>query len=161
MTRLLRLCVLGFLLAQLAAAQTAEVTAKPLSDTDIQLMRSDLQAEKNRVIADNMKFTDAESTAFWPVYRDYARDQHVIGDELSAVITDYAQHVDNMSESTSKDLAQRMLDIEQKNISLRRDYWPKFEKALGAKRAAKFYQVDNRLSLMIDVQLASQIPLIP
>jgi hypothetical protein len=34
-------------------------------------------------------------------------------------------------------------------------------KALGAKRAAKFYQVDNRLSLMVNLQLAAAIPLIP
>jgi hypothetical protein len=161
MRGLLGVCILGVAFAQLVAAQTAEVTAKPLSDTDVQLMRSDLQSEKNKVIADNMKFTDAESTAFWPVYRDYAHDQHAIGDELGALIKDYAQHADNMNDSTSKELAQRMLDIEEKNISLRRDYWPKFEKALGAKRAARFYQVDNRLSLMMDVQLASQIPLIP
>jgi len=38
---------------------------------------------------------------------------------------------------------------------------PRFEKALGAKRAAKFYQVDNRLSMMINLQLASMVPLIP
>lgn len=154
-------CFLGLAFAQLVTAQTAEVTATPLSDTDIQLMRSDLQGEKNRVIADNMKFTDTESKAFWPVYRDYARDQHAVGDDLNAVIKDYAQHADNMNDLSSKDLAERTLDIEEKIISLRRDYWPKFEKALGAKRAARFYQVDNRLTLMIDVQLASQIPLIP
>jgi len=44
---------------------------------------------------------------------------------------------------------------------LRQSYWPKFMKALGAKRAAKFYQVDNRLTMMVNIQLASEIPLIP
>jgi hypothetical protein len=44
---------------------------------------------------------------------------------------------------------------------LRQDYWPKFQKALGAKRAAKFYQVDNRLTLMVNLQLTSEIPLAP
>jgi hypothetical protein len=34
-------------------------------------------------------------------------------------------------------------------------------KALGAKRAAKFYQVDNRITLLINIQLAANIPLIP
>jgi hypothetical protein len=34
-------------------------------------------------------------------------------------------------------------------------------KVLGAKRAAKFYQVDNRLSLIINLQLAAAVPLIP
>lgn len=38
-------------------------------------------------------------------------------------------------------------------LNLRQEYWPKFEKALGAKRPAKFYQVDNRLSLLVNLQL--------
>jgi len=62
-------------------AQTAEVTAKPLTDTDIQLLRSDLQTGKNDIIAHTMQFTTTESAAFWPLYRDYARDQHSLADE--------------------------------------------------------------------------------
>lgn len=156
-----RLWLLCMLLVSLARAQTADVTATPLSDTDIQLLRSDLQSGKNRVIADTMKFSDSESSAFWPIYRDFARDQHALADERLSVIKDYAQHLDTMNDTTAKELSQRMIDIESKTVNIRRDYWPKFEKALGAKRAAKFYQVDNRLSLMINVQLASEIPLIP
>jgi hypothetical protein len=142
-------------------AQNVEVTAAPLTDTDIQLLRSNLQAGKNKVIADTMRFNDPESTAFWPVYRDYAHDQAVIADERLKVITDYAQHIDKMDDAKAKDLSHKMIDIETKGINLQQEYWPRFEKALGAKRAAKFFQVDNRLSLMIDVQLASEIPLIP
>jgi len=156
-----RVCVFCMLAMSFARAQTADVTATPLSDTDIQLLRSDLQSAKNRVIADTMKFSDSESSAFWPIYRDFARDQQALAGERLNVIKDYAQHLDSMNDTTAKDLSQKMIDIESKGVSLKRDYWPKFEKALGAKRAAKFYQVDNRLSLMINVQLASEIPLIP
>jgi len=39
-------------------------------------------------------------------------------------------------------------------------YYPKFEKALGAKRTAKFYRVDKRLTMIVNFQLASEIPLI-
>src|SRR5277367_1637828 len=47
-----------------------------------------------------------------------------------------------------------------RTITLREDYWPKFEKALGGKRAAKFYQVDNRLSMIINLELTSAIPIL-
>lgn len=156
-----RVCFLCILAMSFARAQTADVTATPLSDTDIQLLRSDLQSGKNRVIADTMKFSDSESSAFWPIYRDFARDQQALGGERLNVIKDYAQHLESMNDATAKQLAQRMIDIESKGVNIRRDYWPKFEKALGAKRAAKFYQVDNRLSMMINIQLAAEIPLIP
>jgi hypothetical protein len=144
-----------------AWGQTAQVTAKPLSDADLQLLRSDLRADRNQIITDTMQFTDAESTAFWPVYRDYGRDQQVIGDDLVQLIKDYAKNYDSMDDANARDMVQRMINIEDRTLNLREDYWPKFEKALGARRAAKFYQVDNRLALMVKLQLASGIPLIP
>ena len=119
-------------------AQTADVKAQPITDTDIQLLRSDLQAAKNDIIAHTMRFTDTESTAFWPVYRDYSRDQHVIGDARVQLIKDYGKNYDSMDDAKAKDMTQRLLDIDAKFTKLKEDYWSKFEKALGAKRAARF-----------------------
>ena len=161
MRKMIQLFVVCTLLISLTTAQTVEVKAKPLTDTDIQLLRSDLQSAKNDVIAHTMQFTDAESTAFWPVYRDYARDQQTIGDSLYQVIKDYAQNYGSMTDASAGNLTQRFMDTQSKLGALRESYWPKFEKALGAKRAAKFYQVDNRLSLMVNLQLASEVPLVP
>jgi len=148
------------LLSAVISAQTAEVTSKRLTDSDIQLLRSDVQAGKNQIIADTMQFTDTESAAFWPVYRDYARDQQVIGDKRYTLIKDYAKNYDSMDDPKAKDMVQRMINIEDETLNLREDYWPKFMNALGAKRAAKFYQVDSRLSLIINLQLSANIPLI-
>jgi len=153
-------CAICVLLILPAMAQTSDASAK-ISDTDIQLLRSDVQAEKSDLIAHNMQFTDAESTAFWPLYRDYAHDQQAIGDTRVQLIKDYAKNFDSMDDAKAKDMTLRMMAIEEKTVKLRQDYWPKFEKTLGAKRAAKFYQVDGRISLLINTQLASYIPLVP
>jgi len=165
MRMLMAICALFTLLTAAAWAQTAPAStaasATPLTDSDIQLMRSDVQADKNEIILATMQFTDAESAAFTPVYRDYARDQQKIGDERIQLIKDYAKDYDSMDDAKAKDMFQRMIKIEGETLKLREDYWPKFMKALGAKRAAKFYQVDNRISLIINLQLTSAIPLIP
>ena len=160
----MRMSIVVFALCTLiipACAQTVEVTAKPLTDTDIQLLRSDLQTGKNDIIAHTMQFSTTESAAFWPLYRDYARDQHALADERLQLIKDYAQNLDSMNDDKAKDMVQRMINIEDKTLNLREDYWPKFMKALGARRAARFYQVDNRLTMMVNIQLASEIPLVP
>jgi len=155
------LCALLAVTVRLSSAQSAEVSATALTNTDIRLLRSDLQADKNKVIADTMQFTDAESSAFWPVYRDYVRDQQKICDERLEVIKDSAKNYDSMNDGKARDMVQRMINVEDETLTLREDYWPKFMKALGAKRAAKFYQIDNRITLMVNLQLASAIPLIP
>ena len=48
--------VLFAVLSPSAVAQTVEVKAKPLTDADIQLMRQDVQAQKNQIITDTMNF---------------------------------------------------------------------------------------------------------
>jgi hypothetical protein len=161
MKTLTTLCILCAMFIPAALAQTVDVKAQPLTDTDIQLLRSNLQADKNEIVGHTMRFTDTESAAFWPLYRDYARDQQVIGDARLQLIKDYAKNYDTMDDTKAKDVVERLLGIDAKLTKLREDYWPKFEKALGSKRAARFYQVDNRLTLMINIQLASEIPLIP
>jgi len=154
------LCALCVVLIPSAFSQT-EVSAKPLTDTDIQLLRSNVQADKNQIIAHTMQFTESESTAFWPLYRDYSRDQNAIGDERVQLIKDYAQHFDAIDNAKADSMTQRLLTIDAKLVNLRQQYWPKFEKALSAKRAARFFQVDNRLTLLVNLQLISEIPLVP
>jgi len=142
-------------------AQQADVKSAPVSDTDIQLLRSDIQADKNDIIAHTMQFTDAESAAFWPIYRDYASEQQKIGDQRIQLVKDYASWADSLDDAKANNMAERYFSIQNQTTSLQQSYWPKFEKALGAKRAMKFFQVDSRLSLILQVQLTANIPILP
>jgi hypothetical protein len=155
--------VMGLLLLNTLAigAQVMHVTVTPLSDSDIKLIRQDIQSAKNDIIKDTMQFTEPEAKAFWPVYNDYAADQRAIAEKRFAVIVDYVQHVDTLTDPEASALTQRLLQCESDSQALREKYLPKFQAAIGARRTAKFYQVDNRLTMILNVQLASQIPLIP
>lgn len=154
---------LAFLLLSGGAigAQTAQVTVKPLSDDDIKLIRQDIQSQKDGIIKDTMQFSETEAAAFWPVYKEYANEQHAIADKRLGLIIDYAQHVDTMTNEDAGRMTQKFFQVEEESQALRKKYYPKFETAIGAKRTAKFYQVDNRLTMILNVQLASEIPLIP
>jgi hypothetical protein len=142
-------------------SQTAEVHAKPLTDADVRMMREDIQSMKTQIITNTMAFDEKEAGAFWPLYKEYAAAQNSIAQKRLALITDYAQNLDKMDSAKAHDLTERLFAIEDESQTLRKKYFPRFERALGAKRAAKFYQVDNRLTQMVNTQLASEIPLIP
>jgi Spy/CpxP family protein refolding chaperone len=160
--KLVQLCFAALVLCSIqAVAQSVDVHAKPLTDQDIKLMRQDLQATKNKIIADTMQFSTAENAAFWPIYNQYASEQHAIAYERLKLITDYARHLDKLDDAKAGSITERMFQIEDATQGLRKKYYSKFVEALGAKRAAKFYQVDDRLTMMTNVQLASEIPLIP
>jgi hypothetical protein len=51
------------------------------------------------------------------------------------------------------------LEVDQEVQALRSTYVPKVSQVLTGKGAATFFQLDRRISMMMDIQLASQIPL--
>ena len=161
MTTVRIILAFGVLVAASAMAQTVQVQAKPLSDDDIKLLREDVQAVKDEIITHTMQFTAAESTAFWPVYREYSHEQRALAGKRFTIIIEYAQNLDKMEDQKASSLTKQFFQVEDEAQALRRKYFTKFEKALGAKRAAKFYQVDNRLTMIMNIQLASEVPLIP
>jgi hypothetical protein len=135
-------------------------TGRPLTDDDIAVLRQDVQAGKTDIISRSMQFTDEQSKAFWPVYRNYAHDQQAIGDQRVALIKDYAANYDHIDDTQAKSYIKRAFQFDDDMLKLRRSYESKFEKAIGAKQTAKFYQVDNRLNLLVNLQLASLLPII-
>lgn len=81
-----------------------------------------MQAAKNEVIAHTMRFTETESAAFWPLYRDYSRNQQVIGDARVQLIKDYAKNYDGMDDAKTRDMVQRLLGIDAKFTRLQEDH---------------------------------------
>ena len=77
-----------------------------------------------------------------------------------ALIKDYAANYNSIDDTQAENYIQRALKYEDDMGALRKKYVPKFKKAIGAKQTAKFLQVDNRLSLLVNVQLAALLPII-
>lgn len=161
------LLVGGFMLAGLSALAQASAqapadanTGRPVTDDDIAVLRQDVQASKTDIITRSMGFTDEQSKAFWPLYREYANEQQKIGDQRVSLIKDYAANYDTIDDTQARSYIERAFKYDDDMLQLRRTYAPKFEKAIGAKQAAKFFQVDNRLSLLVNVQIANLLPII-
>jgi hypothetical protein len=149
----------ALLVASGAIAQTA-TPDQAGTDTDIALLRSDVQSQKTDIIGHTMQLNDADAKAFWPLYREYANKQQVLGDQRVSVIKDYAAQYDTLSDPQADALMDRMMKFDNSRSELRAQYYPKFKKAIGAKQAAKFIQVDNRLNLLVDLQIANAVPII-
>ena len=130
-----------------------------MSDADIQLLRQDLRAQKQKLIAQNLPMTESEAIKFWAVYNKYTQDLRDINDEKYRLIQAYQQHWPTMTNDEALIYIRRWLEVDDQAHQLRSKYVPAVSQALPGKKAATFFQLDRRLSMMIDMQLASQIPL--
>lgn len=129
-------------------------------ESDIQVLRSDLRAQKTQIVSDQLKLSDSEAKAFWPIYREYDVELSKLGDEKVAIIKEYAKDYDTITDAQIQDLAQRSFKLESKRIDLREKYFKKISKAVSPKTAARFMQVDSRLDLLMNLQLADSIPMV-
>jgi hypothetical protein len=139
--------------AQAAGSNTA-------SETDIKLLREDIRSERKRLVAANMPLTDTEATKFWPIYDQYAAEVTKLGDTRVALIKEYAQSYDTMTDAQANDLMSRSAAIDQQFSALLLKYVPIFERVISSKKTAKWYQIDRRLDLLINLELAASIPMV-
>jgi hypothetical protein len=123
------------------------------------MLRSDLRSNKKQVIAANMKLTDVEAEKFWPLYEQYTADLVKINNAKYELVKEYLQNT-NLTEEQTDGLSKQWLAVDESVLQLRLKYIPIFRKVLSAKTTAMFFQLDRRVQMMIDLQLASSLPLI-
>jgi hypothetical protein len=149
----------------LAFSQQAQTAAAPsgqaVSDQDIQMLRQDIRSQKKQIIAQNMTLTDPEAQKFWPIYDRFTADLVKINDTKYDLIKQYAQSFNQLTDAQVQSWTEKWLQLDVDVTSLRKKYLPEFQKVLPAKKVALYEQLDRRTQLMIDLQLASQIPLMP
>jgi len=126
----------------------------------IELMRKDVRAEKADIVAKTMELSAEEAALFWPVYKRYETEATTLGDERLAIITDYADNIDTLTDEKARDLITRAIALEGKEHSLKERYLEEFLAILPAKVVARFFQVDARINNLIDLELSTQIPLV-
>lgn len=139
-------------------------TAAQAQDYDVnaylEMLRSDVKTEKIAIITEVMEFTEEESSAFWPVYRKYEFDLAKITDQRIALIKDYAAHYNEMTDEKAKELIDTSIKLQEKRLDIKKKYFKSFQKVLPTIKAAKLTQLEQQINLLIDLQIAAELPLI-
>ena len=163
MKRMLIPC-LALLLALPVASRPAIAQSDTASSTgdlekDLELLRRDLRSEKKKLIALNVPLTEAEATRFWPVYDQYAAEMTKLYDQFYAAIKDYSQKRETLTDAQASAMIRKWSDLQVQLVQTRQRYIPIVEKVIPGRKTALFFQIDRRLHALLDLQVASQIPL--
>jgi hypothetical protein len=137
----------------------ADRTADAMTDQQLALLRQDIRSIKKQLIAANLTLTDSEATEFWQVYGQYSGETEKINDVRAAIIKEYSDEYGTLTDDQADSLIRRWLDADIEQTKVRQKYVAIFRRVLPGKKAATFFQIDRRISMMIDVQLTSQLPL--
>ena len=135
-------------------SQAATLNDSQALDSDIELIRRDVRSQKKQIVAANLTLTDAEAEKFWPVYDRYTVDLSKIYDTKIALIQEYLEQYQTMSGNEAENYLRRRAAAEQEVMQLRLKYVPEFRKVLSGRQTALFFQIEWRLDLLVNLQLA-------
>jgi len=150
------------------ARKTAPADAEPASkqpsnlQRTLEMFRSDLNAAKIATLNRAMKLTAPEAEKFWPIYQRYEKDLAAVGERKLALFAEFfrQQHTGGLTDKTSDEIADKWLGVTQDRLELWKKYHAEIGKAVSPVRAAQFLQVEHQIALLIDINIASEMPLV-
>jgi len=154
-------CLVSLSMSPVSAQQQVNRAAVAPTSIDevLQAVRSDLQGERADVMAKNLTLTAAQAAKFWPMFEAYQKEQNVIIDDQLKGIQHFIEDFEGLDDASALALITTHFDRDDKMTALRRKWLKDFQGVLGTKLAVRMMQIDRRLSLVQQLQIASKIPL--
>src|SRR5208337_1843110 len=131
---------------------------EPAIDSTIAVVRANMRADRAALITTGMNFTDKDGAAFWPIYQQYEYERSRLDDRRAAVIKQYTQKYPNLTDAEAKAMFEQMLDCESRLAELKKKYYKKFNKMLPALTVTKFFQLERRIDLLMDMNVEYSLP---
>ena len=134
-------------------AQTQSVS------TDEQTILKQIMTDKRSVYAQNLKLSDSESHAFWPIYDEYEGKLKKLDDQFIALVNEFAAKYDTLDETDAAAMLKKKMQIEKDRMNLKQTYTKKVAKALPAVKALRYAQLETRIDNLIRRDVYGLIPL--
>lgn len=159
MKTLMRWTMAGLLLV--GGALSVHAAVDHTSDTDMQILKDKIKADKKLVVAANMDLSDQEAKSFWPVYDSYQQDLDQINRRLGSTIMEYAHALDRgpLTDSMARKLMNEALAVEEDEVRLKQAYANELYRLLPPAKVARYIQLENKIRSMVRMELARNIPL--
>ncbi|HEX9782116.1 MAG TPA: hypothetical protein VGA56_05195 [Opitutaceae bacterium] len=127
----------------------------------INLLRIDLRAAKAKLVVEALELTVDEASVFLPIYRQYDEVLSKLNTDRINQLRVFTENYAGIDDVRARSITQETFEFLHRRLELLEKYTRKVAKATSPRVAARFAQIENQLLMLIDVQLASDIPLVP
>ncbi len=130
-----------------------------LPNNEMQLVMLSGVMQKKAVVLVNMKLQGETKENFGKLYDEYQEKlmKHRIAEVK--LIKHYAENFANMTDATSDKLLQEWMSAKESGLALEKEYMSKFKNIMPTADVIRYFQIENRLKLMRQMQAANAIPL--
>lgn len=125
-----------------------------------QLLKRNVQKESKKLIEQNLGLTKEQAKIFWPIYDEYDAALLEFTNERLQNISDYLTNYEDLDNTKAESLLRKALGLDQKKLNIQQEYYNKLIAVLPATIVGKFFQLDQYIELLIQLQRSESIPLI-
>lgn len=129
--------------------------------TETELVRSAFRLEKKAVVADFLQLSEDNAAKFWPIYEKYEQERVAsVGNRRTQLIENYTNNYETMDDASTDKLVSESAAIQKKEIAIREKYYNMVKKSVSVNVAARFYQVEDVISVAVRMQLYGALPML-
>ena len=134
-------------------------TQSPNTNDDVQMLLSQIAADKAAVVLKSLELTDPEARGFAPIYDEYQKERKEIGERQIATLNKFASNYGSMTEDAAGDILKEWFKIQEDKTDVLKKYAKRFDRVLPRTKVLRFVQVESKLETLIDMQAARVVPL--
>ncbi len=143
----------------IAGTVLSAMTLFALPNSELELIMVSKAAEKKAIVLSNMALQGETKQKFGALYDEYQKKLMMHRMFELNLISDYASNYNNMTDETSDQLIAEWITVEKTAIILKEEYMSKFRKLIPSADVIRYFQIENRLQLLREVERSKLIPL--
>lgn len=113
----------------------------------------------NDLVKESMNLTDEQWAAFEPVFNEYKAAMHPIFEKRITLIKEFVKRKGELTDAEAKMALAVIRDIERDEWLAQRDFQHDFLEVIPAARVLRFWQIENRMMLVMLSAAAKDVPL--
>ena len=130
------------------------------SDLDPKFASYMIETERRTVFVQNMNLNEADAKTFWVIYDAFELELKPIRESGVANLKAYGEQYEKMTDEQADVIMKLSLANEAKRNKIRKKYYSKVSKGLGAKVAARFLQLDLVVAMILKLSIYDELPLV-
>lgn len=148
---------LGFVLVLLVVVMVAPADAQ-VSDETV-LTYQVITEDYDDLVKEAMDLTDEQWAEFEPIFDDYKAAMHPIFEKRITMIKEFVKRKGVLTDAEAEKALAVILNIERDEWLTQRDFQDEFLEVLPAQRVLRFWQIENRMTLVLLSNVAKDLPM--
>ena len=126
---------------------------------DIEGVKSQIQTNRQALVAENLMLSESESEVFWPVYREFHSERDALVDRRIKLLREFRDNFDGLSDEQATQMLDDYFVLQDDFLALRKKFLRNFRRVLSDKTTLRYYQIENKMDSIIEYELSQVVPL--